>query len=97
MHEIITHIHSLIDRLASAPHDENSIEAQMVALLAGLRSAIKVSDTLEVSWHQSRLHALWLQRVPWCSSLSRELEKVLTQLAELSSEPPGEPLGRQPF
>jgi len=83
MHKIITHIHSLIDRLTLTPHAENSLEAQMVALLAGLRSALKVSDTFELSWYQSRLHDLWLHRVPWCSPFSKELEILLIQLEEL--------------
>ena len=97
MYEFIPDIQHLVDRLAALPQAEHGIEAQALALLVPMQQALETCDTSAVARYEARLRTFWLQRVPWCSSLSRELEKVLTQLAELSCKPPGEPLGRKPF
>ena len=97
MYEFIPDIQHLVDRLAALPQAEHGIEAQALTLLVPMQQALETCDTSAVARYEARLRTFWLQRVPWCSSLSRELEKVLIQLAELSSEPPGNPLGRQPF
>jgi hypothetical protein len=93
MNEFMSDIQTLVDRLATVPQAEHGIEAQALALLAPLLRALETHDTSAVTRHQARLRAFWLQCVPWCSSLSRELEKVLIQLEELGGPLPDGAIG----
>jgi len=93
MNESISDIQTLVARLATLPQAEHGIEAHALALLVPLQRALETHDTPAVSRHQARLRAFWLQCVPWCSNLSRELEKVLIQLEELGGTLPGGAMG----
>jgi len=97
MNESMKDIQALVDRLASLPQSEQGVETQALALLIPLQRALETRNTPAVARLQALLKTFWLQRVPWCASLSREIEKLLILLEELSSTPPAGPFDRHPF
>lgn len=87
MNEIIIAIRSLVERLAAMPLNEQCIEAQALALLTDLEGEIAARNTSSMARCHAQLNAFWMQRVPWCSSLSKELEKLIIQMEEHLQEP----------
>lgn len=82
MDEPIDTIRALIDRIASAPLDGNSVESRAHDHLVRLLADIERGNRSDAKRCTARLHEFWLQSVPWCSPLSKELEKLLIQLEE---------------
>jgi len=82
MDEWIHTTRSLIDHLKFMPYDENSPETQVLDYLSSL---LEVSGRGEISAMEERIFQLknfWFQSVPWCSNLSKEIEKIVIQYNE---------------
>ena len=82
MDEPIKTIRALIERIEATPHDEQSIESQAHDHLAHLLAEMKTENRPAVNRRAAQLHHFWLQNVPWCMPLSKDLEKLLIQLEE---------------
>lgn len=75
-------IHGLIERIDATPHDGQGVESQAHAHLTRLLSAMTTGNHLATERCIARLHHFWLESVPWCMPLSKDLEKLLIQLEE---------------
>lgn len=77
MDNLIETISEVIDHLSSTVVEPNSVEAQSLTHLSNLLAAIQNSNQIVTDQCGAQLRNLWLSRVPWCSNLSRSLEKIL--------------------
>ena len=82
MDEVIETIRALIDRTESISLDGQSVESQAHGYLAHLLTEIEAGNRPSTKRCIAQLHHFWLQRVPWCMPLSKDLEKLLIQLEE---------------
>lgn len=82
MEETIATIRALIERIASAPLDGKSVESRAHDHLTRLLADIEAGDRSAAMRRMDRLHDFWLQSVPWCMPLSKDLEKLLIHLEE---------------
>ncbi len=82
MDELTETIRSLINRIEAAPGDEQSIQTQALDHLSRLLAAVETGNRPAAERRIAQFHHFWLQRVPWCIPLSKDLEKLLIQLEE---------------
>lgn len=82
MMELEKDISALIDQLSVAVTGLNSSDAQASDFLSKLLTAIENDNRSMARQYAAQLRDIWLHQVPWCSDLSRGLEKVLIQFDE---------------
>ena len=82
MADPIETIRSLIDRIEATPHDGQGVGSEAHAHLTRLLAGINTGDRLSTTHCIASLHDFWLQRVPWCMPLSKDIEKLLILLEE---------------
>ena len=78
-------IKNLIAELEPGVIDENSLEARAVVHLTHLQNALKNSEHGRTDILVVGLRQFWLKQVPWCSRLSRSLEKIMIQYDEVEN------------
>jgi hypothetical protein len=82
MDEWIHTTRSLTDRLKFMPSDENSPETQVLEYLSSLLVAAGSGERSAMEDRIFQLKHFWFQSVPWCSTLSKEIEKIVIQYNE---------------
>ncbi len=82
MKELTQTIAMLLEQLNAGAIDPGSAEAKAHKRLVLFLTAIESGDRNAMNTHLQQLHDFWLNQVPWCSDLSRQLEKVLIQFEE---------------
>jgi hypothetical protein len=82
MEEWISTTRSLIDRLKFMPYDENSPETQAIAYLTHLLAVAGSAEKSATEESIFQLKHFWFQSIPWCSTLSKEIEKIVIQYNE---------------
>ncbi len=84
MHALKQEINILVDKLSALQPGPGSVEARVMTAVSRIaEEAQHVSDPQQLSSHFSELNHLWANAVPWCSELSKELEKMIIMHAEL--------------
>jgi hypothetical protein len=82
MDEWITTAKSLFDRLKLMPYDENRAETLVLEYLTNLLAAAGSGERVAMDERIFELKHFWLQSIPWCSSLSKDIERILIQYDE---------------
>lgn len=77
MNEWISTTKQLIDRLKVIPFDENRPETLVQEYLTHLLVAAGSGERTAMDSRVFQLKHFWLQSVPWCSNLSKEIEKIV--------------------
>lgn len=91
MEAIYQALTSLIKELESGPTPPEPIVLEALGrLMAAKRSLTGHNNAAAVETQFARLNQFWLQSVPWCSDLSRKLERILMEYKE-SCEQKGRP------
>ncbi len=72
----------MIAGLDSANPGGESTEGGALALLKQLMHAVENQDQQQMEMHFMELKSYWLESVPWCSGLSKEIEKLLMMYEE---------------
>lgn len=67
----------LIGQLTSNPAAPQSVEAKCLRHLQGLLKAAEIRNSPLMESLMADFRNFWLQSVPWCSALSKEIERVL--------------------
>ena len=67
----------LIQELQTAVYKEGGMEAQAVRYLARLSEHLESGQLAAGHESMEQLKIFWLRQVPWCSALSRSLEKII--------------------
>lgn len=70
-------INDLIKHLKSIPVAHQSVEANCLRYLQGLLRAAEIRNSLLLESQVTEIRNFWLQSVPWCSALSKQIERVL--------------------
>jgi len=86
MEELFRHINRLVEKLKQNERSADDIEAKTIRCLGRLSDAIGRGQTGSADQHMDQLRRFWLNAVPWCSELSREIEKILIQYEENKEE-----------
>ena len=84
MERLKKEIHELIDKLEKGLSGETGIEATVLTHLKQLLLAMDgsgKSGSIGVSF--SELRQFWLDSVPWCSELSKEIEKLIVMFTDI--------------
>lgn len=76
----------LINRLKFMPYDENSSETQVIAYLTRLLAAAASEERSAIDDGMFQLKHFWFQSIPWCSNLSKEIEKIVIQYDEYAEQ-----------
>jgi len=79
MDDWMSHLGALIDRLKLTPVDHHRVEVQALDRLTRLFEAAASGERSSLDEGVAQLKRFWLHAVPWCSTLSGELEKILIQ------------------
>lgn len=79
----LKNVRDLMDRLESTALAREGLEARAAAQLDQVLSASRCRDKAGLDPCIAQLRHFWLNGVPWCSELSRALERVLMQYDEL--------------
>ena len=85
MDELKKEIQELISSIEKPGSNEGDVDA------IGLFHLKQVAEALEYKPHRlgsriARLNRFWMDSVPWCSRLSKELEKVLIMYSEATEK-----------
>lgn len=83
MNELKAELRSMIARLEENPATEDGLEAGALFHLVRLAAAID-SPPDRRTRTVAELRKFWLGSVPWCSPLSKDLEKILILYDEVS-------------
>ena len=87
MERLKKEIYELIDKLEKGLYSENSIEALVLSHLKRILNVMDGSDKdKSVGVLISDLRQFWLDSVPWCSELSKDIEKLIIMVDELVEE-----------
>lgn len=76
-------IQDLIRHLKSTPVAQQSLEAECLRHLDGLLKAAENRNLPLLNRKAGEIRNFWLQSVPWCSTLSRDVEKLLILYEEM--------------
>jgi hypothetical protein len=87
MERLKKEIDELIDKLEKGLFSENSIEALVLSHLNRILSVMDGSGKDKpVGVLISDLRQFWLDSVPWCSELSKDIEKLIIMVEDLVDE-----------
>lgn len=87
MERLKKEIYELIDKLEKGLYSENSIEVLVLSHLNRISNVMDGSDkNKSVSVLLSDLRQFWLNSVPWCSELSKDIEKLIIMVDDLVEE-----------
>jgi len=87
MERLKKEIYELIDKLEKGLYSENSIEALVLSHLKRILNVMDGSDKdKSVGVLISDLRQFWLDSVPWCSELSKDIEKLIIMVDDLVEE-----------
>lgn len=75
---------SLIQELQTAASKEGGMEAQAVRYLMALREHLDSGKLTAEHRSMEELKNFWSGQVPWCSTLSRSLEKIIMLHEEMT-------------
>ncbi|NNF99416.1 MAG: hypothetical protein HKM93_08560 [Desulfobacteraceae bacterium] len=64
-------------RLEGVSNKANSVEARLLVRIDDVLQHVRSDDTQATGRGVESLRQLWLNAVPWCSELSKGIEKVL--------------------
>ena len=74
----------LIVELERTPGAQSEPANQLLPKLTTFLKAVDSGDALAMAMQVAGLRQFWLHSVPWCSQLSKSLEKVLMVYDELA-------------
>jgi hypothetical protein len=86
MEKLKKEIHTLVDKLEKGFSDEKSIEYSVLIHLKRLLQVMEGSDKNEfelIGALFSELRQFWLDSVPWCSELSKDIEKLIIMFSDI--------------
>jgi len=88
MERLKTEIYELIDTLEKGLFSENSIET---LVLSHLKRILNVMDggpdkSKSTGVLLADLRQFWLDSIPWCSELSKDVEKLIIKFGDLVDE-----------
>ena len=79
---MIETIDELIEKFKATVAQQDSPEFTAKEHLADLGNMIGQGDMAKADQCIAKINDFWLNTVPWCSDLSRDIEKVLIQYEE---------------
>ncbi len=83
MERLVKEIHELIDKLEKGLFSENSIESLVLSHLKRILYASGESDKdKSIGVLIDDLRQFWLDSVPWCSELSKDIEKLIIMYSD---------------
>ncbi len=86
MEKLKKEIHELVDKLEKGLCGEKSVESIVLIHLKQLLQAMEGSDKNEselIGAIFSELRRFWLDSVPWCSNLSKDIEKLIIMFSDI--------------
>ena len=87
MEKLKNEINGLIDKLKNEFSGENSVESfALTHLVQFLREMEKSGNAGLTDIVFEELKQFWLESVPWCSELSRDIEKLIIMYEDLRDE-----------
>ena len=87
MDTLIKEIYVLIDKLEKGLFSENSIESLVLSHLKRILYAARgTGKDKPVGVLIDDLRQFWLDSVPWCSELSKDIEKLVIIYSDLADE-----------
>ena len=86
MERLKKEIYELIDKLEKGLYSENSIEALVLSHLKRILNVMDGSKDKSVGVLISDLRQFWLDSIPWCSELSKDIEKLIIMVEDLVEE-----------
>ncbi len=84
IHLCATTIQRLISNLELLNTDEHRIEKKTLRHLTALLKAFDEENKQSIESCVALLRQFWLESIPWCSELSKDVEKVLILYEECS-------------
>lgn len=86
MDDVKKEISALLVRLAApSPQNKEGVEAMALFHVTQVAAAFE-SAPHRIDKRMAVLHHFWIESVPWCSGLSKELEKVLIMYGEAAEK-----------
>ena len=82
--EIKNEIQSLIDFLKTSHPDAESTESAAIEYLTCALKNCKAPDNLNAD--MDRLKRFWMESIPWCSELSKQIERIIILYDELKDQ-----------
>ena len=87
MERLKNEIHGLIDKLKKEFSGENSVESFVLThLVRFLREMEESGNAGLTDIVFEELKQFWLESVPWCSELSKDIEKLIILYEDLRDE-----------
>jgi len=88
MERLITEIYELVDKLEKGLFSENSIEALVLSHLKRILNAMGGASGKDkpIGVLIDDLRQFWLDSIPWCSELSKDVEKLIIKFGDLVDE-----------
>ena len=72
----------LTEDLQAPPSRENEPVESVLTQLQGLRRALAAQNRADLFSRIAALKQFWLESIPWCSELSRQVERLLVLFDE---------------